>query len=92
MGKRTGGIMIKTFADLVFINEPKGSCKYRIKAVMTFDNGYSVSVIKGEGFYGSTAHPYECATLLNGYLWGEIQPNCTAEEVTDIMKRIQLKP
>ena len=57
---------MKTFKDLVFYEHPGSS--NMIQARLNFDNGYGISVIKGEFAYGDENCPYEIAVLHNGHL------------------------
>lgn len=54
---------MKTFKDLEFQTHPNGAGG--IISRLTFDNGYGVSVVKGEFTYGGKEGLYELAVLKN---------------------------
>jgi len=67
------------------------------QAIMTFPNGYGVSVLLGKSFYSNGIDTYEVAVIKDGNIYypEEICPDCDVlgyrikEEVTDIMRRVQ---
>jgi len=86
---------MKTFADLKFEPNLKGFVG-GIKALMTFDNGYGVSVIQNEFSHGGDKGLYELAmTSINGdIIYCEITNNdvcgyLTPDDVTRLMIKIQ---
>ena len=95
----------KTFDDLEFKPWPaKGGfanlpdCyKDAKQALLTFPNGYGVSVLFGNVFYSDGVSTYELAVLLEGHLVypGEVCPDgdvlgyITKEQVTEAMRKIQ---
>lgn len=54
---------MKTFKDLVFVDEVMYSDKVWSRSYMIFDNGYGVSVIQGPHSYGGQRGLYELAVL-----------------------------
>lgn len=54
---------MKTFDDLVFVDEVMYSDKVWSRSYMIFDNGYGVSVIRGPYSYGGKLGLYELAVL-----------------------------
>ena len=63
-----------------------------IQAIMEFDNGYGVSVIRGQYFY-CNENTYEVAILKDGDLCYDITDDVlgyqTEDQVTKIMKKLQ---
>lgn len=53
--------MTKTFKDLKFESHP--SHRFGIRATVSFDNGYSASIIRSEYSYGGNSGLYELAVL-----------------------------
>lgn len=89
---------MKTFEDLVFETH-KAWGEGNIHAIMDFENGYGVSVIKGEHSYGGDQGLYEMAVLKNNGLCyssgitDDVLGYLSPEEVTSYMKQVQeLKP
>lgn len=98
---------IKTFEDLVFkphsvskeaCNLPASIRKERMEAkhaVMRFDNGYGISVVKGNMFYSNGIDTYEVGILKEGVLCydtpitDDVIAYVNADEVSNIMKQIQ---
>lgn len=68
------------------------ACKH---AVLNFENGYGISVILGSIYYSNGIDTYEVAMLFHGEYCGTIhgvKGYVNAEEVSAIMKEIQLLP
>ena len=88
---------MKTFQDLTFGPHPVGF-GLDTQARMTFPNGYGVSVVTGMHAYSSEGHPYEVAIFDgNGLTYStpitdDVIGHQTAEDVTDIMRRVQELP
>jgi hypothetical protein len=98
---------IKTFEDLVFkphsvskeaCNLPASIRKEWVEAkhaVMRFDNGYGISVVKGNMFYSNGIDTYEVGILKEGVLCydtpitDDVIAYVNADEVSNIMKQIQ---
>jgi hypothetical protein len=60
---------MKTFDDLVFVDEVMYGDKVWSRSYMIFDNGYGVSVIRGPHSYGGQKGLYELAVLdSDGYV------------------------
>ena len=91
---------MKTFADLQFKPNPTAVIG-GIQACMTFDNGYSVSVIRNAYSYGGRDNLYELAMMNADYskiiycdivnydVCGYLKP----KDVTELMIKIQrVKP
>lgn len=97
--------MMKTFEDLVFMvwpqlpesqkNAPIPEHEDARQAIMHFENGYGISVLKGDIFYSNGTDTYEVDILHNGELCydtpitNDVIRYVTSEQITDIMKRIQ---
>lgn len=101
---------IKNFSDLVF--EPHEIAKEAHKlpflirekylnakhAVMWFENGYGISVVKGSMFYSNGIDTYEVAVIKKGGVCydtpiaNDVIGYIEADEVSNIMKRIQELP
>jgi hypothetical protein len=83
---------MKTFADLEF--KPRESI-FGIQSRMDFDNGFGVSVIKGEYSYGGKDGLYELAVMKNGYLTydtpitDDVLGDLTPDDVTEAMAKVQ---
>ena len=83
----------KTFEDLEFI-ERKNFGK---QAIIRFENGYGVSVLLGRMFYSNGINTYEVAVIDDSGLRypeeicedGDVLGWRTAEQVTEIMKKVQ---
>lgn len=58
--------MTKTFKDLQFETHP--SHRNGVRATVSFDNGYSASIIRSEYSYGGNSGFYELAVLHDGEL------------------------
>jgi len=54
---------MKTFEDLVFVDEVMYGDKVWSRSYMIFENGYGVSVIRGPHSYGGQKGLYELAVL-----------------------------
>jgi hypothetical protein len=54
---------MKTFNDLVFVNEIMYGDLEWSRAYMIFDNGYGVSVVRGPHSYGGKLGLYELAVI-----------------------------
>ena len=67
-------------------------------AIMQFENGYGVSVLKGTLFYSNGIDTYEVAVLdnngicYNTSITNDVIGYVDADEVSNIMKRIQELP
>lgn len=78
------------FSDLLFMPHYING----IHATMNFDNGYGVSVVKGELFY-CDEDTFEVAILKDGDicyttpLTGDVLGYQTAEDITKIMQELQ---
>ena len=83
--------MKKTFADLYFVQRRN----FGKQARMNFNNGYGISVLLGEMFYSNGKNTYEVAVLYDNKLTyntpitNDVLGWQTAEQVTEIMSRIQ---
>lgn len=87
---------MKTFNDLQFEANPKYGVG-GIKALMVFDNGYGVSVIRNAYSYGGDEGLYELAVMdktltefiecdiTRGDVLGYLEP----DDVSEIMRKIQ---
>ena len=68
------------------------------QAKMNFENGYGISVIFGSMFYSNGIDTYEVGILKDGILCyatpitDDVIGYITADEVTDIMRKIQELP
>lgn len=86
---------MKTFEDLKF-KMREYSTMLETQAIMDFPNGYGVSVITGKMFYTSESHPYEIAIMFEGaliyntYITEDVLGHQTKEDVTKVMKQVQL--
>ena len=84
---------LKDFNDLEF--ESRGY-KDGQQARLQFENGFGVSVITGFGSYSNEDSPYELAVLWEDQLCystpitNDVMGYLTSEEVTEIMKQIQI--
>jgi hypothetical protein len=88
-----------TFDNLDFIDDPLSPLN---RAKLFFSNGYGVSVITGETAYSSDDRPYELAVLkgteedfnlcYDTPITDDVVGYQTAEEVTQLMLRIQHLP
>lgn len=83
---------MKKFKDLEFSPHWIGN---GVQAVMSFDNNYGVSVVKFQGSYGYP-NLWEVAILYKGDLTystditDDVLGHQTDEDVTDVMKQVQL--
>ena len=85
---------MKTFKDLEF--ETQSHAMLGIQAKMYFDNGYGVSVIKGELTYGGKDGLYELAVVkksgglcFDSGITDDVLGSLKPKEVTKYMKKIQ---
>ena len=90
---------MKTFDDLVFVDEVMYSDKVWSRSYMIFDNGYGVSVIRGPHSYGGQKGLYELAVLgRDGFITYETPVTSDVigylkpEDVTKHMIEIQQLP
>lgn len=85
-----------TFENLTF--EPH-SFMPGSHARLFFPNGYGISVVLGEDFYSNGKDTYEVAVLIGNSkhsridyetpITDDVIGNCTKDQVTEIMKKIQ---
>jgi len=87
---------MKTFEDLEFIHINEGFMTGK-RARMKFDNKYGISVVSTNYSYGGRDGLYEIAVLdsegdltYNTPVTSDVIGYLSPEEVTDIMKQIQL--
>lgn len=87
---------MKTFDDLEFKGVSYDLSGGGVRAVMKFDNGYHISVVKNTFSYGGAKGLYEAAVLdKDGSLTydtpvtDDVIGHLTPEEVTDVMRQIQ---
>lgn len=90
---------MKTFEDLVFVDEVMYGDKVWSRSYMIFDNGYGVSVIQGPHSYGGQKGLYELAVLgTDGFITYETPVTSDVigflkpEDVTKHMIEIQQLP
>ena len=90
---------MKTFEDLVFVDETMYDNKVWSRSYMMFDNGYGVSVVRGPHSYGGQSGLYELAVLDdNGFItYGthitdDVLGFLTPDDVTRHMIEIQELP
>ena len=90
---------MKTFNDLVFVDEIMYGELEWSRAYMMFDNGYGISVVKGPHSYGGKLGLYEIAVLDNdGFITYETPITSDVigflkpEDVTNHMIEIQELP
>lgn len=90
---------MKTFEDLVFVDEVMYGDKVWSRSYMIFDNGYGVSVIRGPHSYGGQKGLYELAVLgTDGFITYETPVTSDVigylkpEDVTKHMIEIQQLP
>lgn len=88
---------MKTFKDLEFMNLPE--LFEGVQARITFDNGYGVSVVRGQYTYGGKKGLYELAVLdINGQLChttpltDDVIGYLRDIDVTEVMVKIQALP
>lgn len=84
---------MKTFKDLIFTEEMYTSS---VRSVITFENGYGVSVVKGPLTYGGKQGLYELAVFKDGEIHydnpvakGDVVGYLREEDVSDAMLVIQ---
>ena len=89
---------MKTFNDLQFKNHPGSTTDFNMGIVsrLEFDNGWSVSVVKGRHTYGGDKGLYELAVFKDGEIHydndvanGDVVGYLRPEDVTDVMIKIQ---
>jgi len=89
---------MKTFKDLQFIPHPLSSSEYDhgIQARLLFDNGYSVSVVKGPHTYGGKDGLYELAVFKDGEIHydnsvanGDVRGYLTEQEVSELITEVE---
>jgi hypothetical protein len=89
---------MKTFNDLEFNQHPNSSLEFDmgVQARLDFDNGFSVSVVKGPHTYGGDKGLYELAVFKDGEIHynnpianGDVVGYLREEDVTDAMLVIQ---
>lgn len=92
---------MKTFRALRFkphplaVECPERADYFGTRAVMTFKNGYGVSVLCGQAFYSNGVDTYEVAILHNGKLCydtditDDVLGRRGIAEVTEIMQEVQ---
>ena len=90
---------MKTFDDLVFVDETMYDDKVWSRSYMMFDNGYGVSVVRGPHSYGGQSGLYELAVLdTDGFITYETHITddvlgfLTPDDVTHHMIEIQELP
>ena len=84
---------MKTFKDLEFkphyLSKINNSLyKNQKQAILTFPNGYRVSVLLGSCFYSNGKDTYEVMVTYNGEA-GEVEGYLTEQEVTELMIKTQ---
>ena len=83
---------MKTFNDLQFKPHPIGN---GLQAVMNFDNGYGVSVVKFNGSYGFHSGLWEVAILHNDdlcydtHITDDVLGHQSEQDVTNVMSKVQ---
>ena len=90
---------MKAFEDLQFGPHPNWD---GVKAMMMFDNGYGVSVIKSEYSYGGKSGLYELAVLKGDQnkqniaydtpITDDVLGHLSPDDVTGLMKDVQELP
>lgn len=84
---------MKTFKDLKFKPHSIGN---GVQAVMEFENGYGVSVVKFNGSYGYDQDLWEVAILYKGaltyntHITNDVLGHQTEQDVTNVMEQVQL--
>lgn len=87
---------MKTFKDLQF--KPPRHFTVGSQALMTFENGYGVSVINGDGAYVSSPDEWEVAVMHNGRvccstpITDDVLGHLTVDEVNEVMQKVQELP
>lgn len=86
---------MKTFKDLKFKTHHYSGKQAELK----FTNNFGVSVLLGDEYYSNGVDTYEVATLLNDHLVyiegitdDDVAAYPTAEEVTELMEKVQQLP
>lgn len=88
---------LKKDKSLLPLSLYKKACNAK-HAVMDFPNGYGISVVFGEMFYSNGIDTYEVAVTKGGEpcydtpITNDVMGRLNKEEVTSIMKGIQLLP
>ena len=87
---------MKTFNDLVFVDEVMYGDKVWSRSYMIFDNGYGISVIQGPHSYGGKLGLYELAVLKhddihydNPVAGGDVRGFLSEDAVTELLIQIQ---
>lgn len=87
---------MKTFDDLKFEGVSYDIMGNGLRAVMPFDNGYQISVVRNAFSYGGEEGLYEAAVLDNKGsivydtpVTNDVIGHLTPEDVTDVMRQIQ---
>jgi len=90
---------MKTFDDLVFVDEVMYGDKLWNRSYMIFDNGYGVSVVRGPHSYGGQSGLYELAVLdtdgfisYETHITDDVLGFLTPDDVTHHMIEIQELP
>ncbi len=84
---------MKEFKDLEFNTHAAGFNAKR--AIMSFDNGFGVSVVLGSMFYSNGIDTYEVAVLDDGsltygtYITDDVIGYISQDEVTEVMRKVQ---
>ena len=95
----------KTFDDLefkpwgqMFGRNPRLSKYYEnnFQAILEFENGYAISVLRGNMFYSNGIDLYEVAILKdgkvnydNGIISDGVVGYCAVDEINEVMKKAQ---
>jgi hypothetical protein len=85
---------MKTFNDIQFKPSPMGK-EFGIVSRTEFDNGYEVSVVKGDYTYGGTDGLYELAIFKDGEICydtpitDDVIGYLRDIDVTDVMRKVQ---
>lgn len=88
---------MKQFKDLEFKQHPGSTPDFDLGVVsrLEFDNGYEVSVVKGQYTYGGDKGLYELAIFKDGEICydtpitDDVIGYLRAEDVTDVMIKVQ---
>lgn len=85
---------MKTFKDLKFepfwlIDQGYKDYQNHKQAIMTFDNGYSISVLIGSMFDSNGIDTYELAVLYKGEICRDIYSAIKISKISKIMKEVQ---
>jgi len=96
VGGKIKVVPMKAFEDLVFDKHPIANVYPNSKqAIVSFDNGYGVSVLFGSAFYSNGIDSYEVAILCNDEICyttsitDYVVANASKEKVSEIMKEVQ---